>query len=255
MRHMAQRVIYSALTNKICMSSIEANLVNLSQEDLAANLQGKLSIQQKHYLQQQYYLALLGVLSNLLIWTGFILAILNQLYLLIVPLLFWQWVARHTWQHWRAIRQDRQTGEVGYWDGQIYYQMNFSPGLIRFAQYQIQADEREFSVSQNIFFQLQNLGNYRIFFATNSEIFLGAMPLSTAQIEESAPPSDFLEQFNPRELEILQLIADGLSNKEIAQQLHLSINTIKMYNSALYQKLGVRRRTEAVAEAKKLNLI
>ncbi len=57
------------------------------------------------------------------------------------------------------------------------------------------------------------------------------------------------ESLNRRETEILRLISSGLSNREIAQQLHLSPETIKWYNKQIFGKLGVDSRTEAVAKA------
>lgn len=59
----------------------------------------------------------------------------------------------------------------------------------------------------------------------------------------------------PRELEILALIAEGLSNKEIAARLFVSENTVKTHSSRLFDKLGVQRRTQAVQLAKQLRLI
>lgn len=59
----------------------------------------------------------------------------------------------------------------------------------------------------------------------------------------------------PRELEVLQLIADGLSNKEIAVRVFVSENTIKTHLSRVFDKLGARRRTQAVQIAKELRLI
>ena len=58
-----------------------------------------------------------------------------------------------------------------------------------------------------------------------------------------------------RELEVLQLIADGLSNQEIAERLFVSLNTIKTHTSNLFLKLEVERRTQAIEKAKRLNLI
>jgi DNA-binding CsgD family transcriptional regulator len=59
----------------------------------------------------------------------------------------------------------------------------------------------------------------------------------------------------PRELEILELIARGLSNKEIASQLFVSENTVKTHSSRVFDKLNARRRTQAVQIAKEHGLI
>ena len=58
-----------------------------------------------------------------------------------------------------------------------------------------------------------------------------------------------------RELEVLQLMARGLSNHEIAESLFVSLNTIKTHSSKVFEKLEVQRRTQAVDKEKKLNLI
>ena len=59
----------------------------------------------------------------------------------------------------------------------------------------------------------------------------------------------------PRELEILELIALGLSNREIAETLFVSQNTVKTHSSRLFDKLGARRRTQAVQIGKQRGLI
>lgn len=59
----------------------------------------------------------------------------------------------------------------------------------------------------------------------------------------------------PRELEILERIAEGLSNREIAERLFLSENTVKTHSSRVFDKLGARRRTQAVQRGKELRLI
>lgn len=58
-----------------------------------------------------------------------------------------------------------------------------------------------------------------------------------------------------RELEVLQLMAEGLSNQEIAGRLFVSLNTVKTHSSNLFEKMDVKRRTQAVEKAKRLNII
>jgi DNA-binding CsgD family transcriptional regulator/tetratricopeptide (TPR) repeat protein/predicted Ser/Thr protein kinase len=68
-------------------------------------------------------------------------------------------------------------------------------------------------------------------------------------------PESEIEPLNPREIEILNLIAVGLSNREIAQRLHLSQETVKWYNKQLFGKLSAASRTQAVSIAKRRRLI
>ncbi len=68
-------------------------------------------------------------------------------------------------------------------------------------------------------------------------------------------PGELLDPLTPRELEIIRLIYKGYSNPEIANELVVTVNTIKKHTSNIYGKLGVRRRTQAVARAHELNLL
>ena len=78
-----------------------------------------------------------------------------------------------------------------------------------------------------------------------------------------AAPAEFVRDdgqlqalgITPRELEILEFIAEGLSNKEIAARAFVSENTVKTHSSRLFDKLGARRRTQAVQRARELRLI
>jgi LuxR family maltose regulon positive regulatory protein len=69
------------------------------------------------------------------------------------------------------------------------------------------------------------------------------------------PGGALVEPLSPRELKILQLIALGLSNREIGERLFLAVDTIKGHNRILFDKLEVQSRTEAVARAHELGLI
>jgi LuxR family maltose regulon positive regulatory protein len=62
----------------------------------------------------------------------------------------------------------------------------------------------------------------------------------------------WIEPLSPRELEVLELISQGLSNQEIADRLFLALSTVKGYTRTIFDKLQVQRRTEAVARARAL---
>ena len=64
-----------------------------------------------------------------------------------------------------------------------------------------------------------------------------------------------LEPLSDRELEVLQLISDGLSNREIGERLFLALSTVKGHNRNIYGKLQVQSRTQAIARARELGLL
>ena len=70
-----------------------------------------------------------------------------------------------------------------------------------------------------------------------------------------ADQSELVEPLSERELEVLQLIAEGLTNQEIATRLFLSLNTVKTHTRNIYGKLNVHRRTQAIARSKELGLL
>jgi predicted ATPase/DNA-binding CsgD family transcriptional regulator len=69
------------------------------------------------------------------------------------------------------------------------------------------------------------------------------------------PDSAEQDTFNERELEVLRLIAEGWSNREIADELIISVNTVRWYNKQIYSKLGVHSRTLAIARARDMGLL
>lgn len=77
----------------------------------------------------------------------------------------------------------------------------------------------------------------------------------TAVATTYADQSDLVEPLSERELEIVQKIAEGLTNPEIAERLYLSLNTVKVHTRNIYGKLGVHNRTQAVAKARELRLL
>jgi LuxR family maltose regulon positive regulatory protein len=76
-------------------------------------------------------------------------------------------------------------------------------------------------------------------------------PAQASSLTASTP----IEPLKDRELQVLRLIAAGLSNREIAAELYLSVNTIKAYSSRIYGKLSVHSRAEAVDRAHELGIL
>ena len=66
---------------------------------------------------------------------------------------------------------------------------------------------------------------------------------------------DVVEPLTERELAVLRLLATRLSNREIGRQLYVSVNTVRTHLQAVYRKLGVGTRAEAVAHARELGLL
>jgi LuxR family maltose regulon positive regulatory protein len=83
---------------------------------------------------------------------------------------------------------------------------------------------------------------------------LGAFPdVHSPQPERPAP--EMVEPLSARELDVLALIAEGLSNQEIAAKLFISLNTVKVHCSHIYGKLGVKSRIQAVSKAETLGIL
>lgn len=78
-----------------------------------------------------------------------------------------------------------------------------------------------------------------------------AASLLSGGARRAQPPADPLADLTPREREILDQVAAGLSNKEVAAQLHLSEKTVKHYMTIIMEKLGVRNRVEAALLARR----
>ncbi len=77
----------------------------------------------------------------------------------------------------------------------------------------------------------------------------------TLESKISHQKSEMVEPLSPRELEILQLIAQDLSNREISKRLFLALDTVKGHNRRIFDKLQVKSRTEAIARARELGLL
>ena len=112
---------------------------------------------------------------------------------------------------------------------------------------------------------LKDVSSQKLFEAIRAtargEYFL--LPSITAKIvselkrvgQTSPPPQDLVEPLSNRELEILRLVSDGLSNKEIAEKLVIAEGTVKNHLSSILAKLSARDRMQAVVFARKIGLI
>jgi LuxR family maltose regulon positive regulatory protein len=84
---------------------------------------------------------------------------------------------------------------------------------------------------------------------------LSNFPLHREAQKAGSPTDDLIEPLSRREIEVLQLLAQGASNKEAARRLFISLPTVKWHTSNIYGKLGVQNRTEAVTKARALGVI
>ena len=81
-------------------------------------------------------------------------------------------------------------------------------------------------------------------------------PFGSAQDKPSAlSPQPLIEPLSDREIEVLQLIAEGQTNQEIASRFYLSLNTVKTHTRNIYGKLNVHSRTQATVRSQELGLL
>ena len=85
--------------------------------------------------------------------------------------------------------------------------------------------------------------------------FSSAEPEQAGPAKPQASEDELIEPLSERELEVLQLIAHGLTNREIATRLFLSLNTVKAHTRNIYGKLGVHSRTQAIARSQALGIL
>ena len=88
---------------------------------------------------------------------------------------------------------------------------------------------------------------------------LAAFPVAESEQTASSPmrgsKSELVEPLSERELEVLQLIAEGLTNQEVATRLYLSLHTVKVHARNIFTKLAVKNRAQAVAKGRALGIL
>ena len=198
--------------------------------------------------------------------------------------LAWMWWLRRTPGQCRRVRRDLVEGEVDERVGRVWVESRSSPGLLPVTRHALRLGDARFPVGAELAGRMTPGATYRLRTSREAAVLLAAdllddtparpalrAPDGAAAVSASrdhaprppvAPEADRVPggvattpALASRETEVLCLIAEGRSNKEIAAALHLSVNTVKMYTTQLYRKLGVRRRTEAVRRARQLGLI
>jgi LuxR family maltose regulon positive regulatory protein len=85
--------------------------------------------------------------------------------------------------------------------------------------------------------------------------FPDAEPRQIDPSNTQSPKSELVETLSEREIEILKLIAEGLTNQEVASRLYLAPSTVKVHNRNIYGKLGANSRTQAVAKARAFGIL
>jgi DNA-binding NarL/FixJ family response regulator len=122
----------------------------------------------------------------------------------------------------------------------------------RLAQLQADMPKEQFAAAQSR--QLVNLD----LITRKIQADLAAQPAQepASTVTKPSPKSDeLIEQLTPREVEVLQQIAAGLTNQDIANTLIISVGTVKFYTSQIYGKLSVGNRTQAVVRGRELGLL
>ncbi len=262
----------------------EERALQMTSEDVASNESGVISEKQRSELRRHRLLNLAGCAGFFVLLALVAVAVAIKVaypsfgargpfWIGSAFAVFWLALLSRTCRRYGRICRDLREGHLDSVTGVVSHQLSSTPGIIRFLRYSVRCGGHRFSVNQDAFFRLQEGDSYRVYYARHSNVFLGAAPCSSVsstsgsgasgvsgRANDLKPPLPALAQAElepllEREREVLELIAAGLSNQEIADRLYLSVPTIKMYASQLYRKLGVRRRTEAVRRARQEGLL
>lgn len=239
--------------------------IYLTDDDFNANRLGQLSEKQRKMIRTQRLIWIVGTLGLAGIVLGFLLIVVikfknpdfatrGELFVFIPVMVFWLWILRLMPTRWRLANLDLRDGRINTVTGMVQTDIKFGYGVFRSIRHYIYVQSLSFHVSSTQQRSFKPDQVYCIYHTRHGFQFLGAILLVKMIKGQDLPPS-LTEPLTTRELTILQLLATGMTNQEIAIQLSLSVNTIKMYTSQLYRKLDVNRRTEAITRSRELNLL
>jgi DNA-binding CsgD family transcriptional regulator len=172
----------------------------------------------------------------------------------------WIWRLAPALAQVRRIGRDLREGVQGSAEGPATIESTSTPGIFSLPRHRLHIGGRSFAMERDDALQVLPGAYYRAAFAAHSGELLALRPgrgkANDGWADELLPPvGEPSLALSGQERELLAQIAAGRSNKEIAAEMALSVNTVKMYSSQLYRKLGVRRRTEAVARARRDGLL
>ncbi|MBZ0304038.1 MAG: LuxR C-terminal-related transcriptional regulator, partial [Anaerolineae bacterium] len=157
---------------------------------------------------------------------------------------------------WNDLEQAEFFGQQGYELGRQIENVN-TPIKSGILLARVRIARGDLNGAASILAESERLVEQRGFTDKVPEIRAEQARIQQMMTQDSASPvsQPLVEPLSERELEVLQLVAEGLSNREICERLYLALDTIKGHNRRIFAKLGVQRRTEAVARAQELGLL
>ena len=175
----------------------------------------------------------------------------SPLILLLPVCLVWLWLLGRAPGRWLKAGADERAGDIRSVRGEVIVDARRGVGLIAPSRYALRVRNEMFEIGEFWAAQLIPGKTYTVRYAPRSR----AVVSIARQGAGAADAGDAVEiDLTRRERDLLRLIAAGLTGKEIARELNLSPATVRTYNSALYAKLGISRRTQAVPIADRLGL-
>lgn len=159
----------------------------------------------------------------------------------------WLFLTRTALRDWQATWRDMTEGGVETVTGPTRLRQDGRPGLMAGMRDRLLVGDRVFRIDAELAEAIVPGRDVRVRYAPHSGALLSIAETSVAAPETSP---ELAADLTRRERDLLALIAEGLTDKEIARRLNLSPSTVRTYNSALYQKLGVTSRTQAIRIAK-----
>lgn len=166
--------------------------------------------------------------------------------------LLWIWLLGRAPVRWLRAREDERTGDIRSVRGEVAVDIRRGVGLIAPSRYVLRIRNETFEIGAFWAEQLIPGKTYTVRFAPRSRAVVSIARQDRTAVHDEAPADIDLTR---RERDLLRLIAEGLTDKEIARELNLSPATVRTYNSDLYAKLGISRRTQAVPIADRLGLL